>query len=310
MNLNIPSCYWGGEPIRVINGDESFNRDDLRTLKRWGDFLSDPAKGEQSWIDGLSQGQTWLDLPSTDRRRRLLLRVFRRDQQGSRPLWFFSAFSFDIALAEPASWAAAIRRLLLKTEKEISDANGCIELDGIDLSARSVAVSPFGTVFRGAYGYALNRYCEALAGCQWQEINGLFTASQPPATHPDFTTLLIADDFCYQGIRVIEKAEPATPEPKIQTKTQKSDGSLKTAWTQQVLARFKMPIFLAAIFIAFWFSVKASKFQSTLNSLEGENQVLRTEIRTLIFEKQKIEIDNQSLRKQLSQASIITQGRQ
>lgn len=307
MNLRIQICYWGGEPIRVINGEEGFNRDDVRTLKKWGDFLSDPAKGEQPWIDGLTQGRTWLDLPSADGKRRLLLRVFRRDQPGSRPLWFFSGFSFDIAFAEPAIWAAAIRRLLVMTEKEISEANGGIELDRIELNARTASASPLGVVFRGSYGSALDRYCEALAGCQWDGGKYLFTASHPPASHPDFTTLLLADDFCYQGIRLIEKA---APEPKRQTEAQEADASSKKALTQHRLSRFKGPIMVAAIFFTIGFFLKASKFQSILNSLEVENQDLRAQIKNLISEKQKIERDNQSLREQRTRDLPTEQGRQ
>lgn len=307
MNLKIPTCYWGGEPIRVINGEESFNRDDMRTLKRWGDFLSDPAKGEQPWIDGLSQARTWLDLPSADGKRRLLLRVFRRDKQGSRPLWFFSAFSFDTALADPSIWAAATRRLLVKSEEEISEATGCIQLEHIDPIAYGSNGSLLKAVFRGSYGSALDRYCEALAGCQWHAINGFFTASHPPASHPDFTTLLIADDFCYQGIRLVEQAAPRASEPKPQTATK--DVPSKAAWTQQVLSRFKMPM-VAAISFSVGFFPKAYQSQSDLELLVRENQELRTQIEKLIFEKQKIENDNQSLREQRPRDSPTTQGRQ
>ncbi len=308
MNLKIPTCYWGGEPIRVINGEESFNRYDLRTLKRWGDFLSDPAKGEQPWIDGLSQGRTWLDLPSTDGKRRLLLRVFRRDKQGSRPLWFFSAFSFDTELAEPSIWAAATRRLLVKNEAEISEANGCIQLEHIDPIASGSNGSLLDAMFRGSYGSALDRYCEALARCQWDAINGFFTASHPPASHPDFTTLLIADDFCYQGIRLVEQAARRASEPKPQTATK--DVPSKAAWTQQVLSRFKMPIVVAAIFFIVGFFLKAAQSQSDLKLLVRENQELRAQIKNLIFEKQKIENDNRSLTTQRPRDSATPQGRQ
>jgi hypothetical protein len=306
MNLNISSCYWGGEPIRVINGEESFIRDDMRTLKRWGDFLSDPAKGEQPWIDDLAKGRTWLDVPSADGKRRLLLRVFRHDKQGSRPLWFFSAFSFDTALAEPAIWAAAIRRLLVKTEGEISEANGCIELDRIDPISSISSGSPLGAVFRGSYGSALDRYCEALAGSQWHTINGFFTASHPAASHPDFTTLLIADDFCYQGIRLAEQAVPAVPEPKPQTASK--DVPSKTAWTQQVLSRFKMLMAVAAIFFITGFFLKAALSQSDLKLLVRENQELRARIESVIFDKRKVESENHVLKKQLLNFSQARQA--
>jgi cell division protein FtsB len=314
MNLKIPICYWGGEPIRVINGEESLNREDIRTLKKWGDFLSDPAKGEQPWIDGLSQGRTWLELPSADAKRRLLLRVFRRDIQGSRPLWFFSAFAFDVALAEPAIWAAATRRLLVLTEKNISEAKGCIELDRIDPNYSGGSGPPLGTVFRGSYGSALDKYCEALAGSQWHAINGLFTASHPPACHPEFTTLLIADDFCYQGIRLVEQAAPAAPEPKPQTGTKVNPS--KTARTQHFLLRFKMPMVVAAFFITVGFLFKAAQSQSDQDALELENkdlraqiEDLRAQIKNLSLENQKIENDNRTPKKQLPGDSPSKQGR-
>lgn len=342
MNLKIPSCYWGGEPIRIIDGEELFNSDDLRILKRWSDFLSDPAKGEQLWIDGLPQGRTWLDLSSADGKRRLLLRVFYHEMQGARPLWFFSAFSFDTALAEPATWAAAIRHLLIKTEKKISEAKGCIELDVISLSSRNITASPLGIVFRGAYDSALDRYCEALSGCQWDEIGGLFSASHPPGSHQDFTTLLIAEDFCYQGIRVIKKAVPATPQPTPQTRTQKTelasktsirlvtktapftpeakpqnetqvtDGTSKTTGPLQILLLFKIIILLAfAFFVGFF--LRDSQYHSIQNSLEEEkqeNQDLRAQNRKLLAENQKNKIDIKLLREQHQKDSPSTKVRQ
>lgn len=308
MNLKIPTCYWGGEPIRVINGEECFNRDDVRTLKKWGDFLSDPAKGEQPWIDGLSQGRTWLDLPSADGKRRLLLRVFRRDKQGSRPLWFFSACSFDTALADPSIWAAATRRILVKSEEEISEANGCIELDRIDPISSISSGSPLGAVFRGSYGSALDRYCEALAGSQWHTINGFFTASHPAASHPDFTTLLIADDFCYQGIRLVERVAPAVPEPKPQMAAK--DVPSKTAGTQQILPSFKMLMAVATICFITGFFLKVALSQSDLKLLVRENQDLRTRIESLMSEKQKLESENQALKNQRLRDSPTPQGRQ
>jgi len=198
--ITVPLVFWGGEPIRTLAAASEFLPEDRRLLEQWAAFISNPATADPPWLNYQSTGRTWLDVSSSDGRRRLFLKPLYVPGNGERPLWYFAGFASTVQ--DPAPWAGLLAALARTTRSEIEAAGGYLRIE-----IRPVAPSTgslLGKVFSGDYEAAMAHLCGAVAANTSVPFSQVQLASHPPAENPSFTTLVLADDFCYRGIRIID----------------------------------------------------------------------------------------------------------
>jgi hypothetical protein len=197
--IEIPFVYWGGEPIKRLASTPGFLPEDRRILEQWATFISNPAVAGPRWLAYQSTGRTWLDLSSCDGRRRLFLKPFYVTRRGERPLWYFAGFALPVQ--ESGIWAGVIASLARTTREDVEAAGAYFTSQ---LTAFSKSPKPIvGNVFKGDYESALNQLCEAVSSSSMTSLLQAQVASHPPEAHRLFTTLILADDYCYPGIQLL-----------------------------------------------------------------------------------------------------------
>ena len=229
--IKIPFVYWGGEPIRKLASSSDFLSEDRMILEHWSSFISNPAVAGPDWLLYQSTGRTWLDLSSSDGKRRLFLKPFYVMRGGERPLWYFAGFALPVQ--DPGTWAAVIASLARTTREDVEAAGSDITLQLMAFSKSPESI--MGNVFKGDYEAALNRLCKAVSSSSMKFVLQAQVASHPPEAHPLFTTLILADDYCYPGIRLLSSSPienvALTQRSRNQLRNPSGDGkSQKRTW--------------------------------------------------------------------------------
>jgi len=211
MKIKLSIYHWGGEPIRTLSSGDEILPDDREILKEWSKILSDPGKFNDTWISWVTTGRVWLEGPSEDRQRRLLLRPFYKQTSGVRGQWSFCGYVFPTNDGEPAVWATVLRRLLEIPEQGLADCNGNLTVDNVNPWQSGVQCQvPSGQIFHGPYSSALDQLCDSLAACDWKVLEALQIACHPPSAIPTVTAIVLSDDFPYQNIGLLPRKPTET----------------------------------------------------------------------------------------------------
>jgi len=319
MKINISIYYWGGEPIRTLSSGDEILPDDREILKEWSKILSDPGKFSDVWISWVTTGRVWLEGPSEDRQRRLLLRPFYKQTSGVRGQWSFCGYVFPTNIGEPAVWTTVLRRLLEISEQDLADCDGNLTIENVNSwqSGDHYQV-PIGQVFHGTYSSALDQLCNSLAACDWKDLEDLRIACHPPSTIPAVTSLVLSDDFPLQNIGLLpgkpagtERTETlrVTAPVVVTSKTLLPPASLKPE--QNVFVRFskkliRPTLMLLAVLITYQYGKRTGNdaANEAVSTLRKENTNLlnrETQMRSEMAEIKKIQIalsnDNIRLKK-------------
>ncbi len=212
--MKIPIYHWGGEPIRLHSSAPELNSSDSEVFRNLAKQLSDPANTQEKWIPWLTDGSVWMESPSRDGQRRLLLRPFYVPIPGQRSQWSFCGFAFSPNTGSTALWAATILKLLEIREEDLHGCDGVLTIT--DVSPWPVSrecAPPQGKIFQGSRTDAIRRLCDSIARCDWNDIADLHVASHPPVSFPHVTTLLLSDEFPLKNIRLIHD-KPSNAEDK------------------------------------------------------------------------------------------------
>lgn len=203
-HMKIPIYYWGGEPIRLHSSAPGLDSSDIEVFKNLAKQLSDPANTHDKWIPWLNHGSVWMEFPSKDKQRRLLLLPFYKQRPGQRSLWSFCGFVFPTKTGSPALWAATIRQLLGIREEDLQGCDGILTIeDVLPWPVSTECAQAQGKIFQGSQSDVVRQLCDSIARCEWREITDLHIASHPPVSLPAVTTLLLSDEFPLKNIRLI-----------------------------------------------------------------------------------------------------------
>ncbi len=203
--MKIPIYHWGGEPIRLHSSAPELNSSDSEVFRNLAKQLSDPANTQEKWIPWLTNGSVWMESPSKDKQRRLLLLPFYKQRPGQRSLWSFCGFVFPTKTGSPGLWAATIRQLLEITEEDLHRCDGILTIE--DVSPWPVSTEcarPQGKIFQGSRSDVVRQLCDSIARCEWREMTDLHIVSHPPVSFPRVTTVLLSDEFPLKNIRLIQ----------------------------------------------------------------------------------------------------------
>ena len=215
--MKIPIYYWGGEPIRLHSSAPEWNSSDSEVLKNMANQLSDPANTQKQWIPWLTDGSVWMDSPSSDGQRRLLLRLFY-DNTGVRGLWSYCGFAFSTNTGSTALWAATILKLLEIREEDLHGCGGVLTITDVSpWPVSSECAPPHGKILQGSRTDAIRQLCDSIARCKWNEIAALHIASHPPVSLPHVTTLLLSDEFPLKNIFLIHDKPSDSDDKPTQT---------------------------------------------------------------------------------------------
>lgn len=192
---------WGGEPIKMISRGAEIPDADVKRLKEWSRLISDPAYVKDMWLPLANDGRVWLEGPSSDFQRRLLLRPFS-SVDGQRKIWHFWGFSF--LLGSPITWARVFRQLVAFDRAQLEGCEGEIELSGAyDDNEVPVERRVTGRVFGGSYNDALLKLCAGIAASSHEQLCNLSIACHPPRSLAGFSTLVLTDDFPLKGVGIL-----------------------------------------------------------------------------------------------------------
>lgn len=223
--MKIPIYHWGGEPIRLHSSAPEWNPSDSEILRNMANQLSNPAYTQEKWMPWLTDGSVWMDSPSSDGQRRLLLRPFY-DNTGIRGLWSFCGFAFSTNTESTALWAATILKLLEIREEDLHGCGGVLTIT--DVSPWPVSTEcapPQSKVYQGSRTDAIRQLCDSIARCEWNDITDLHVASHPPVSFPHVTTLLLSDEFPLKNIFLIHE-KPSYVEDKSTRAPSRFSGKL------------------------------------------------------------------------------------
>jgi len=209
IEVELSCMLYGGSPRQILHCSADVSHDEKESMLQWTDELRGSAEFADFLADG---GKCWIDMPLSTGRR-LLLRAFSSREAG-RGLWFFWGLflsSGDFAVVRNyegllefvesqtveniRSWQfpSAGARLIVPLRDP-----GCTRPgDSPPLFSREQAAE----WLTADWVVRRTRYRHEIVGPQ------LFIAFNPPKTHPQFTALLLSQDFPYPGLRLDEPTD-------------------------------------------------------------------------------------------------------
>ena len=308
MKINLSIYHWGGEPIRTLSSGDEILPDDREILKEWSKLLSDPGKFSDLWISWVTTGRVWLEGPSEDHQRRLLLRPFYKQTSGVRGQWSFCGYVFPTNDGEPAVWATVLRRLLEKSEQELAGCDGNLTVKDVNpWQSADQFQAPAGQIFHGPYTSALDQLSRSLAGCEWEDLGDLRIAAHPPSVIPSITSLVLSDDFPFQNIRLLpgnpagtERSETLQVTAPVVTPSKSLFPPASPKPEQNALIRFSKKLIQPTLMILAMLLTAIIIYQvgkCTGNTAATEEiSTLQNERTNLIARVAKLESDNTDLR--------------
>jgi len=208
--MRVSIYRWGGHPVTTTDHSDPSLPADVDVFRQWSRSLIDTAYVCEEWLPWAAAGKVWLEGPSSDSGRRLLLRAFYERAEGERGIWHFFGITLPVAI-NPSAWAAALGWLVVLGKEELEGTLGELSIPEVALSGSvDGCESPFGRTFTGTYPELLGELCHSLSCCTSEDVKRISIACHPPCTLQGFSTLILADDFPLKNI-VIKEGGPRPP---------------------------------------------------------------------------------------------------
>lgn len=283
MKISIYS--WGGHPVKVFANGCGEDRSDIKVFKSWENLIVEPANDERSrWLPWISRGECWLEGPSSDFQRRLLLRYFYEVPSGERGLWSFWGCIFPIEGTHPSLWASFLSHIVQVPKDELEHYGESIEWPDKDPPSTDNANGPLsGKFFEGTYPSALRQLETAIAGSSWDQLRQVQIACHPPKSLPGFTTVIRSDGF------PLGRVSPSRPQEVPPRDKQESLGPQSQKQRPRTLferpnrrrAAWLVLGFIAGYFVGFMFNhhrAENKRLKEGIEKLKRETKTLKSQI--------------------------------
>jgi hypothetical protein len=294
---------WGGHPVTSTNhGDPTLDAD-VAVYRRWAGLLSDSASVREEWLQWVASGKAWLEGPSTDSSRRLLLRAFYERPGGGRGIWHFFGITLPIESIAPPAWATTLGGLVALGKDELERIVGQLSFpEATPPDFRGDCESPYGRIYNnGSYADLLSQLCHSLSCSTWDELKRISIACHPPCSLPGFSTLILSDDFPPKNIGIKEEMLPAS---KIATPVPKSvdfvSGQSPVQFKRIVRPRWWWVPLNFVVGLVVGITIGNSRRGSEIVRLKRENSELRMHSQNLMEELTLKRAENQNLTEKLS----------
>ncbi len=274
--MKIPIYSWGGHPIKVISSGEGIEKSDINAFRNWSKIISDPANREE-WLSWVSEGKCWLEGPSADFKRRLLLWPFFERRDGARGHWNFWGFVFPTESLTPDAWASSLHYLVNLEQNQLKMAGDSLEIpDSEPINTRSNGVSPIGQVFGGPYPDALRQLVDAISGWKWNDLRGLSIACHPPTSLTNFSSLIRSEGFPLQKVGLVAASNPSS---KKASGSETPPFSSRSSLSSFLMRRSTLGV--SAFIVGFFLGTALNKFRAENRSLRDQIEKLTLENRVL-----------------------------
>lgn len=279
--MRVSIYRWGGHPVTSTNQGGPTLAEDLAVFRCWASLFCDPAAAH-GWSQFATAGKAWLEGPSTDSSRRLLLRAFYERCQGERGVWYFFGITLEVESITPSVWVTALNRLVTLEKEALEEITGELSIPQSPLSdTRGGCESPYGRTYTGNYPEILNSLCNALSCCNWDELSRISIASHPPRSLEGFSTVILSDDFPLKNIVIKEElSQPAKDTSPTQKAVEAASG--QSRFRSIFIGRHHVWWVLLSFFVGL--TIGISRGRSGIERLKRENDELRLDSHNLRVE--------------------------